>query len=107
MTSLFAQKELFMRIPALGSICALAACGALSLPGATCESLASLKITDATVTTATAQPAGPVATPDGRKVEVTAAFCRVSITLKPSPDSDIPVEVWMPASGWNGKFQGV
>src|SRR5438105_1219611 len=29
------------------------------------------------------------------------AYCRVAATLKPSPDSDIAVEVWMPAEGWN------
>jgi len=26
--------------------------------------------------------------------------------IKPSDDSDIQLEVWMPSSGWNGKFQG-
>ena len=35
------------------------------------------------------------------------AFCRVSATLRPSQDSDIKIEVWLPAAGWNGKFQGV
>src|SRR5205807_3631689 len=35
------------------------------------------------------------------------AFCRVAATLKPTGDSDIKIEVWMPASGWNGKFQAV
>ena len=35
------------------------------------------------------------------------AFCRVAATLKPTRDSDIKIEVWMPASGWNGKFQAV
>ncbi len=35
------------------------------------------------------------------------AFCRVAATLKPSSDSEIKVEVWLPASGWNGKFQAV
>jgi feruloyl esterase len=35
------------------------------------------------------------------------AFCRVAATLKPSSDSDIRIEVWMPASGWNGKFQAI
>jgi feruloyl esterase len=34
-------------------------------------------------------------------------FCRVTATLTPSSDSDIKVEVWLPASGWNGKFQAV
>ena len=35
------------------------------------------------------------------------AFCRVAGTIRPTPDSDIRFEVWMPASGWNGKFIGV
>jgi feruloyl esterase len=35
------------------------------------------------------------------------AFCRVSLTLTPSSDSDIKTEVWLPTSGWNGKFVGV
>ena len=35
------------------------------------------------------------------------AFCRVAATLRPSKDSDIKIEVWLPAEGWNGKFQGV
>ena len=35
------------------------------------------------------------------------AFCRVAVTLTPSADSDIKIEVWMPASGWSGKFQAV
>jgi feruloyl esterase len=35
------------------------------------------------------------------------AFCRVTATLRPTSDSDIKTEIWMPASGWNGKFQVV
>jgi len=35
------------------------------------------------------------------------AFCRVSATLTPSADSDIKAEVWLPASGWNGKYEAV
>ena len=34
------------------------------------------------------------------------AFCRVTATLKPSPSSDIRMEVWMPIAGWNGHFRG-
>jgi feruloyl esterase len=34
-------------------------------------------------------------------------FCRVAATLKPSSDSDIKIEVWMPAANWNGKYQAV
>jgi feruloyl esterase len=32
------------------------------------------------------------------------AFCRVALTIAPSADSDIKSEVWLPMSGWNGKF---
>jgi len=35
------------------------------------------------------------------------SFCRVAATLKPTSDSDIKVEVWLPAGGWNGKFEAV
>ena len=28
-------------------------------------------------------------------------------TLTPTSDSDIKIEVWLPSSGWNGKFQAV
>lgn len=35
------------------------------------------------------------------------AFCRVEALLTPSSDSHIRIEVWLPAAGWNGKFQAV
>ncbi|MBO9576965.1 MAG: tannase/feruloyl esterase family alpha/beta hydrolase [Sphingobium sp.] len=35
------------------------------------------------------------------------AFCRVQAKLTPTSDSDIEVEVWLPASGWNGKLVGI
>jgi feruloyl esterase len=35
------------------------------------------------------------------------AFCRVAVTAKPSSDSDIKIQVWLPASGWNGKLLGI
>jgi feruloyl esterase len=34
------------------------------------------------------------------------AFCRVTASLRPSPASDIRMEVWMPIAGWNGNFRG-
>jgi len=58
---------------------------------------ATLKVPDTTITSATV-----VAAADGLP-----AYCRVQLTLKPSSDSDIKTEVWMPMTGWNGKFQQV
>jgi feruloyl esterase len=77
-----------------------------------CESLASLSLKDATITAASTVAAGafrpPAAGPAGGEAfKSLASFCRVAATLRPSPDSDIKVEVWLPASGWNGKFQAV
>src|SRR6185436_16547404 len=37
--------------------------------------------------------------------EQTPTHCRVSLTLRPTTDSEIKSEVWLPpAAGWNGKF---
>jgi len=35
------------------------------------------------------------------------AFCRVAATLTPVADSEIKIEVWLPATGWNGKLEAV
>ncbi|HEY8916297.1 MAG TPA: tannase/feruloyl esterase family alpha/beta hydrolase, partial [Chitinophaga sp.] len=34
------------------------------------------------------------------------AFCLVSAILKPTPVSNIRIEVWMPRNRWNGRFLG-
>jgi feruloyl esterase len=86
--------------------------------GGSCESLAALTLPNTTVTSAQAVAAGaftpPAAGRGGRGGGPPAnpyarlpAFCRVAATVKPSSDSDVKVEVWLPASGWNGKFQAV
>ncbi len=79
---------------------------AQALLAADCASLATLQLPDTTVVTAKIVPAGPFASPGGT-VRVAVEFCRISIVVKPSPDSDIHSEVWLPGSGWNGKFQGI
>jgi feruloyl esterase len=47
--------------------------------------------------------------PGGGGAAVTGlpAFCRITAEISPTMDSDIRIEVWMPATGWNGKFVGV
>ena len=56
-----------------------------------CEGLTALALPATTITAA--------------KIE--AESCRVAATLKPSSDSEIKMEVWMPVSNWNGKYQAV
>jgi feruloyl esterase len=56
----------------------------------------------------TTEPAGAALPANvNRVIREVPAFCRVAATLKPSSDSDIKIEVWMPTSAWNGKFQAV
>ena len=79
---------------------------------ASCETLSSLSLPLTTITLAQSVPAGDFSPPAGgpeagQKLSDLPAFCRVAATLRPSSDSDIKIEVWMPTSGWNGKFQAV
>ncbi len=87
----------------------------LALAAASCEHLASMRLPNGNMTSAIAVEAGAFVRPEvpGAPPPNTdafarlPAFCRVLATLTPSPDSDIKIEVWLPASGWNGKFEGV
>ncbi len=90
---------------------------AIPAAAAPCESLSSLKLPDTTITLAQPVAAGAFsaggaggrggARGGGNPYADLPAFCRVTATIKPTSDSDINVEVWMPMTGWNGKFQGV
>src|SRR5579863_5370942 len=73
----------------------------------TCGGLISLKLTETTITAAQSIPPGTYTAPDGQVFTNMPAFCRVAATLTPTSDSDIGIEVWMPASTWSGKFEGV
>lgn len=90
---------------ALASLALLAAM--LPIRAANCDDLAKLALKDTTITTAVSVPAGSFTPPEGQPIQNVADFCRVAGIIKPSGDSDIQFEVWMPASGWNGKFQGI
>jgi feruloyl esterase len=78
-----------------------------------CGQLKFLKLKDATITLAEPVTAAPFLNPAAPRAANSAAqmlpaHCRVAATLKPSADSDIKIEVWLPARpAWNGKFQAV
>ena len=102
---------------------------------APCESLRALDLPNTTITSADLVSAGPFVQPvppgpPGGPVAPGAAggrgggrggrggaaaapqpmlprHCRVAAVLRPSSDSHIEMEVWMPAENWNGKFQAV
>jgi hypothetical protein len=68
-----------------------------------CESLGQLKLADTTITSAEMMAAGSLAAPLDRL----PAHCRIKATIRPTSDSEIKIETWMPVDGWNGKFMGV
>ena len=105
-------SAVFLTVLALHSRPALAA---------SCESLASLSLPNTTITAVQLVAAGSYVAPvppgragaagrggagqgRGNQFADLPAFCRVAASIKPSSDSDIKMELWMPASGWNGKF---
>src|SRR5215471_19175295 len=96
----------------------------MALPGegATCEGLGALTLTNVTITAAQLVAAGTFipsdqssAVPRGATLPVTAratlstlaAFCRVEGVIRPSSDSNIRFEVWLPTSTWNARYLGV
>src|SRR3954470_13399497 len=82
---------------------AVVACAGLSVVSAglarqtgdpACDRLASLALAGGAVTAAETHRDSP-------------ASCRLAATLTPTRDSEIKIEVWLPASGWNRKCQAV
>jgi feruloyl esterase len=65
-----------------------------------------LELQDTTITAAQSVPAGTYTAPDGEVFTNLPGFCRVAATLTPTPDSNIKIEVWLPYSGWNGRYVG-
>lgn len=80
-----------------------------------CEDLTGLSLPHTEITEARIVAKGEFAPPPGAldgpgagaAYKAMAAFCRVLATLRPSSDSDIKIEVWLPAEGWNGRLEGV
>ena len=75
-----------------------------------CDDLKSLAMANTTVTSVavvTGSFTPPGATNPSATIANLPAFCRVAVTLKPTADSDIKTEFWLPVSGWNRKLQSV
>ena len=79
----------------------------------TCSELSELKLSGARVVSAKDFAAGAFlppgldrSKPEAATYEKLPAFCRVIVEAEPVPQSTIPIEVWMPLAGWNGRFLG-
>jgi len=91
---------------------------AVPADAASCESLAALKLPETTISGAEVVASGafvPPANPQaaagrgggrgGNAFATLPSFCRVIASVKPTSDSDIQIEVWLPTANWNGRFQ--
>jgi feruloyl esterase len=107
-------------------IAVLALSATLASSPASCESLKTLSLPNTTIVAAEMVAAGPftqpgrgappapaAAAPEGRgrggpaaPPQIVPARCRINAILRPSPDSEIEMEAWLP-DNWNGKFQFV
>jgi feruloyl esterase len=107
---------------------ALALSATLASSPASCESLKSISLPNTTIVAAEMVAAGPytppgrgqappAAAPEGRgrggpggpaaaPPQIVPARCRANAILRPSSDSEIEMEAWLP-DNWNGKFQFV
>ncbi|MGH9646574.1 MAG: tannase/feruloyl esterase family alpha/beta hydrolase, partial [Bryobacteraceae bacterium] len=105
----------------------VAAASSVAFAQTPCDQLQSLKLSDTTITQVTTVPAGAFKNPAPPPAPLTdgidppppppaanptpqmlPAYCRLLATLKPSPDSDIKIEVWLPlGAAWNGKYEAV
>ncbi len=80
-----------------------------------CGKLAGIKIPNTTITLAQIEAAGAFVGPPApftgadisRLYKSLPEFCRVVAEAKPTADSDIKMEIWLPVSGWNSKLEGL
>ncbi len=94
-------------IAAIPLLCLAAAGVSAPVSAADCERLANLKLPNTELTTVESVPAGKFTPPYGDPIDKLPAFCRVAGVMKPTTDSYIRFEVWLPLSDWNGKYLGV
>lgn len=74
-----------------------------------CDALMSLRLPTVTIVSATSVAEGPAPGPVGPgaagRPQVVPGRCDVRGVIRPTGDSEIKFALWMPASGWNGKYR--
>ena len=78
-----------------------------------CADLAKLRLPGTEITLAEPVTAGsltppvPPGAPPATPITGLPPFCRVAGVIRPTSDSEIKFETWLPLTSWNGKFNGV
>jgi len=72
-----------------------------------CSELTALKLPHTAILSAVVVPEGPVQPLAGfgnTNPVVAPARCEVQAITRPTKDSEIRIQIWLPTSGWNGKY---
>lgn len=69
-----------------------------------CAALAGLSLADTTITVAQDVTTGSFTLPTGATLSGLPIFCRVAGSIRPTSDSNIQFEVWLPTATWNGRY---
>jgi hypothetical protein len=106
------SSQLWMACVLCATLLAIVALHAAPVPPDACSNLkTTLSMPHTTITSVETVATGTFSPPNrgasAKPLTGLPAFCRVTATLAPTSDSQIGVEVWMPASGWNGKLQTI
>ncbi len=71
-----------------------------------CGALRTLPLESTTITATEQVDTHSLLPPYGSPLAGLPAFCRVAGVIRPTPDSVIRFEVWMPVAAWNGRLLG-
>ncbi|QHN03162.1 tannase/feruloyl esterase family alpha/beta hydrolase [Granulicella sp. WH15] len=87
----------------------LTAFGQSSFAQQSCEKLKGLQVPKVEITSATLVQAGSFAsslpTVAGNTTVVLATHCEVKAVARPTSDSEIGIEIWLPAENWNDNYE--
>src|SRR5687768_13306791 len=90
-----------------------AAALASAVSATNCSALTGFTLENTRITSAEFVPEGPFLAPASAGAnanngqEAIPAHCRIRMVLTPTAQSNINVELWLPAEDWNGKFLAV
>ena len=104
--SLAAAAVLIMGWMVPSDALALAPTPAPDAVAARCNGLAGLRLPDTNIVSAALVPAKAAETTIAGETPGYRSFCRVVARVRSAPDSDIGVEIWLPAQDWTGVFHG-
>src|SRR5437588_5901177 len=83
---------------------------------APCDTVRSVRLPNTTIVAVTLVDSGKFVPPPAVRqpaaefftaFNTLPAFCRIQLVMRPSTDSDIGIEVWLPLARWNGRYLGV